>query len=362
MKKAIYVGLLLSTWTQLAAAQSSVTLYGVADAGAEYLTHANAAGDKLFRMTSGNVSGSRWGLRGVEDLGSGIKAVFALESGFDIDAGTSSHGGRLFGRQAFVGLDSNWGRLSLGRQHNVLFDLLSNYEPMVLAARYSALMVDPNFVGRYDNTIKYTGKFGPVTGIALYSFARGTSITTGGATSFATEQAADVRSDRAFSAGLEYAAGSFGATAIYDQQQGTAGIPGQGSGQRDRRIAAAGNVSFGKSTLFAGYRWLSGDIGSTASVPTRRNDLYWLGYRYQVAPALALTMAGYYVNDRKSGRDPWSAVASANYAFSKRTDAFLTVGYVKNKDNSNLGLNGFGVSVAPGQNQTGMMMNLRHKF
>ena len=98
------------------------------------IADASAAGDKLFRMTSGNVSGSRWGLRGVEDLGSGMKAVYVLESGFDLDSGVSSQGGRLFGRQAFAGIDHKWGRLTLGRQQNALFDLLINYEPMVLAA------------------------------------------------------------------------------------------------------------------------------------------------------------------------------------------------------------------------------------
>ncbi|AEI82950.1 hypothetical protein CNE_BB2p01390 (plasmid) [Cupriavidus necator N-1] len=51
-------------------------------------------------MTSGNVSGLRWGLPGVEDLGSGMKAVYTLESGFDLDSGASGQGGRQFGRQA----------------------------------------------------------------------------------------------------------------------------------------------------------------------------------------------------------------------------------------------------------------------
>lgn len=362
MRRTLCLGMLLATTAQLAAAQSSVTLYGVADIGFEYLSNANAQGDKLFRMTSGNVSGSRWGLRGVEDLGGGAKAVYVLESGFDLDAGASSQGGRLFGRQAFAGLENQWGRITLGRQQNALYDLLINYEPMVLAAHYSALMMDPNFVGRYDNTAKYTGKLGPVTAVALYSFARGTTITSGGASSFGSETAGDVKSDRAFGGGLEYAGGPFGLTLIYDQQQGTRGLTGQNSGQRDRRLAAAGNFTFGSSTLFAGYRWFSGNIGLAATAPGRRNDIYWLGYRLQATPALSLTAAGYYFNDKRSGQDPWSLVGSANYALSKRTDAFLTIGYARNRDNSNLGLNGFGSTIAAGQNQTGVTLNLRHKF
>ncbi|WP_349607765.1 porin [Cupriavidus sp. DF5525] len=341
----------------IASAQSSVTLYGVADIGIEFLNHANVNGNTLTRMSSGNVSGSRWGLRGTEDLGGGLKGLFVLESGFDLDTGVMSQGGRLFGRQAFVGLEHQWGRLTLGRQQNTLYDLLINYEPMVLAARYSALGFDSTLVGRYDNTAKYTGKFGPVTATAFYSFARGTTVTTATGSTIASETPGDVKSDRAFGGGVEYASGPFGATVIYDQQQGTRGNTGQNSAQADRRIAAAANFSFGNSTILAGYRWFNGDIGGA-----RRNDLFWLGYRYKATEALTLTGAGYYFNNKRNGQDPWELVASANYALSKRTDAFLTVGYVHNKDNSNLGLNGFGSTITPGASQTGVSLSMRHKF
>ncbi|MFX7140466.1 porin, partial [Acinetobacter baumannii] len=68
-------------------AQSSVTLYGVADVGIEYLSNvpSPSGGSNLVRMSSGNMSTSRWGLRGTEDLGGGLKALFELESGFTLD-------------------------------------------------------------------------------------------------------------------------------------------------------------------------------------------------------------------------------------------------------------------------------------
>lgn len=69
MKNKLYVGVLLAISTQIVSAQSSVTLYGVADIGLEFLSKANPAGNNLYRMTTGNISASRWGLRGVEDLG-----------------------------------------------------------------------------------------------------------------------------------------------------------------------------------------------------------------------------------------------------------------------------------------------------
>ncbi len=330
--------------------------------GIEYLSHANAAGDKVLRMSAGNLSGSRWGLRGVEDLGSGTKAVYVLESGFDLDSGVSTLGSRLFGRQAFVGLENTLGRITLGRQQNALFDLMINYDAVGMAARYSALMMDPSFAARYDNTVKYTGVFGPVTAVALYSFARGTAVASGTTTTFGTETPGDVKSDTAFGGGLEYSAGPVGVSLVYDQQQGTRGVAAQNSGQRNRRIAAATSFAFGDSTVLAGYRWFNGDIGVTAGAPAQRNDVYWLGYRYQVNPALRLTASGYYFNDKRSNQDPWSLVASATYALSKRTDVALIFGYARNRNNSNLGLNGFGSTITLGENQTGVVASLRHKF
>jgi predicted porin len=83
-------------------AQTSITLYGVIDEGINYTSN---AGDKsAYQLESGYAQGSRWGLKGSEDLGSGLKAIFDLENGFDASTGAFGQGGRMFGRQAFVGL------------------------------------------------------------------------------------------------------------------------------------------------------------------------------------------------------------------------------------------------------------------
>ena len=103
-------------------AQSSVTLYGVLDTGVEYVSHANADGKGIVRMPS--ITGelpSRWGLRGSEDLGGGYKAVFALESGFNVGNGTMGQGTRLFGRQSWVRIESPYGTLSFGRQYTMTY-------------------------------------------------------------------------------------------------------------------------------------------------------------------------------------------------------------------------------------------------
>ncbi|GAB7522798.1 hypothetical protein PBS_17820 [Paraburkholderia sp. 2C] len=107
---------------QIAHAQSSVTLYGLLDAGLQYTNNVGSGGS-LFRQTSGNINGSRFGMRGNEDLGGGLGAIFVLEGGFNINNGKSAQDGRLFGRQAFVGLSSKeYGTVSLGRQYDALTD------------------------------------------------------------------------------------------------------------------------------------------------------------------------------------------------------------------------------------------------
>jgi predicted porin len=135
-----------------AQAQSSVTLYGVIDTGLAYVSHANENGDHLFGMVNGTLSGPRWGLKGQEDLGGGLKAIFQLESGFDPGTGQSNQGGRLFGRQAFVGLSGNqWGTVTLGRQYDPSVDMVQgltgdNY--------WGAAFATPGDVDNYDNSLR----------------------------------------------------------------------------------------------------------------------------------------------------------------------------------------------------------------
>ena len=122
MKYKLALGSMLLGISASSFAQSSVTLYGIIDTGIELVTHANAAGDSVVRMPG--ITGefpSRWGIRGKEGLGGGLSAVFILESGFNTKAGTLNQGGRLFGRQAFVGLESPYGTLTFGRQYTMTY-------------------------------------------------------------------------------------------------------------------------------------------------------------------------------------------------------------------------------------------------
>ncbi|WP_313818991.1 porin [Cupriavidus sp.] len=346
-------------------AQGSITLYGVVDAGVEFLTNvpnaATGGSNNVVRMSAGNLSTSRWGLRGAEDLGGGLKAVFTLENGFDLDTGSANQGGRMFGRQAFVGLQNQYGTLSLGRHQTVLYDFSLAYDPMAIATRYSVLMHDKWMSGRADNSVKFTGQTG-----ALYY---GLFYSTGYDSSAGGEVPGDYKAGRKFSASVGYTAGPLSARVVYDEVRGSTVATDD---NRERRATLGASYDFGRARAFAGYRWYYGDFASSSL----RTNLYWIGANYQVTPAITLTGAAYYTDVRNSGGDPYSFVLSGTYAFSKRTDLYTIVAYAQNRDGSAMGLSGFGPSlnrsastltatteqVGAGQNQFGAIVGIRHRF
>lgn len=138
-----------------------VTLYGLLDASVEHLTDVGQGGASLNRMPglTGSVP-SRIGLRGSEDLGGGLRALFTMEQGLALDAGVLNQGGRAWGRQAFVGLSGDWGSLTLGRQYTMLY--WSQLDADILGPNaYGAASLDsylPN--ARADNALAWRAGLG----------------------------------------------------------------------------------------------------------------------------------------------------------------------------------------------------------
>ncbi|WP_321896188.1 porin [Paraburkholderia heleia] len=153
----------------VAVAQSSVTLYGEIDTGISYIN--NARGASVVKMRSGAWDGSRWGLIGSEDLGSGYHAIFKLENGFDSTSGSLGNGGRLFGRQSYVGLDSPYGTLTFGRQYDTIVD---NLGPILSNGRASSPIYDLDNAGNdwaTDNMIKFKSqRYYGLSGSVMYVF------------------------------------------------------------------------------------------------------------------------------------------------------------------------------------------------
>ncbi|WP_250500999.1 MULTISPECIES: porin [unclassified Caballeronia] len=176
-----------------ALAQSSVTLYGIISNGLGYFS--NQGGHSNWTMISGANQNNRVGFKIGEDLGGGLSAVGTLENGFDSNSGKLGQGGRMFGRQAFVGLSSStYGTLTVGRQYDMLWDYLDRIEPQAMGPGLGVSVgsndnIEGNF--RYSNSVKYAS---PVWGgfgfEALYAFSN---------------KAGSFQQNRAFSAGLNYA-------------------------------------------------------------------------------------------------------------------------------------------------------------
>lgn len=172
MKKSL-IALAVLAASSAAMAQSTVTLYGVADAwvGQTSTTDANGLKVKQTKIDSGGFNGSRWGLKGSEDLGGGLKAIFTLESGFNIDTGAGSTDG-LFNRQAFVGLQGGFGAVTLGRQYTAYDELRGATNQAYDTAFATTGGVWGNGIADYadraNNSIAYTSpSFGGVSGAVV---------------------------------------------------------------------------------------------------------------------------------------------------------------------------------------------------
>lgn len=167
MKKTLLAAALVAGFAGVAHAESSVTLYGLVDAGygyqgAETKFRGDYAHSKVrtreFGVQSGVMNGNRWGLKGQEDLGNGTSAIFVLESGFNSDDGHQAQGGRLFGRQAYVGLSGDsWGTFTIGRQYNAGDAFVAPIDPFGTGGAYAAAtnIFGNSLSERYDGAIKY---------------------------------------------------------------------------------------------------------------------------------------------------------------------------------------------------------------
>ncbi len=230
MKKTLLAAALALGFTGVAQAETSVTLYGLIDAGFGWHQEKgkvqNAAGETqtvkqtrtgLHDGASNGQSGSRFGLRGTEDLGNGLRAEFTLEQGFNIGNGGDHISGKQFSRQAWIGLaGDSWGSLRFGRQHNVGSDfLLGMIDPFgggFGVANGGRVFTAIN-TNRMDNSVKYvTPNFsGFQFGIA-YSFQHT------GAQSWKHEHKDD-SNYRAISTGIRYANGPLAVGLAYDQMK-----------------------------------------------------------------------------------------------------------------------------------------------
>ena len=367
MKKSIIALAVLAT-SGAAMAQSSVTLYGVVDAFAGYkkTTTVTAVGNRLVAsqasqtvIDSNGLNSSRWGLKGTEDLGGGMKAVFVLESGLSLDTGASASATSLFNRQAFVGLDnSSFGTVSVGRQYSAYdsvrgtflsaqanstsFDAtngtqLSQANLNTVAAYANAAVRTPaqataaaavlsgaaigsrigawaGYQTRIDNSIRYaTPSISGFQGAVVYGFGENKTATTN-----ATKSA---------SASLTYANGPIGIALVHAHDEPTSNFS-------VKNTAIGGYYDLGVAKAFVSF--------NRAKYSGFANQNEWaVGVR---APLGATTLVAQYAQSKGDdlGKNQ-SLGLEAQYSLSKRTTAYAAFNQTKvevlnNNKNSIVGL------------------------
>jgi predicted porin len=340
-------------------AQSSVTLYGLVDTSIRYLTNTDSHNDSQVAMGEGVETPSRFGLKGSEDLGDGLSAVFRLENQFQLWSGKLDNtADRLFQRNAYVGLSSSqYGTLTLGRQQSPFFDMMGNiYDPLTVGDYWQDSWVY-NGISHYltiNSAVKYSGTFAGLHVEGMYGFG-GTPGSVG--------------ADSMYGFTASYSLGGLSADVGFQQNDV--------SGKKFNMINVSTVYTFTPAVkVLAGWLHSQDNTGMTdanmqqAGAPTlqflspnRIDDSFYVGSSWQVTPPLALTVAGYYGHARNAAMldgtlgvgTNYSATLLAEYSLSKRTEVYGTVDFTR----------GTGAYLAdyPGRNnQTGVAIGLRNAF
>ncbi|MCK9516761.1 MAG: porin [Ottowia sp.] len=293
----------------VAVAQSSVTLYGVADAG---IGKVKSAGDDRVHMLSSSMMNngtSRLGVRGTEDLGGGLKAGFNFEQGLSLNDGQGNlSGGNTWSRAANVWIGGDWGTLTLGRRLNPSYDAEYMWE-LTGGANYYVAGPTYNYAGQGDT--RTSSQF-------MYA-----TPDIGG---FSAELAYVAKDDNAgkhkFDVGLMYQQGPIGVGLAINKTK-----------SEKTNYSLGGRYSFGQIDVAASYARVGDD-----STPTRERRRYTLGASYQMNPfTVTLDLARDVRNHTSVNNKKYTnGVLEGKYALSKRT--FVYAAYLRLDGDNNYGL------------------------
>jgi predicted porin len=370
-------------------AQSSVTLYGIIDVGIGY-THntavAPSAGNNsgnastTVGFNNGTLSGSRWGLKGTEDLGGGLSAVFQLENGFNPSTGALSSSGIEFNRQAYVGLSSNnYGTLTLGRQYDPTVDMI---QPLTEDNYFGSIFGTPGDIDNYDNnfrvnnTIKYVsptynglqfeGLYG-LGGIAGsvssgQSYGAGVSYTNGGLALAGAYFVAKTSNQTTFTSTTD--SGTFGSVINNGFINSNSLAIGRVGGQY-----AFGAFTAGASYSNVRYKPVSAFVAGNSKTETFNSGAVYLNYQLTSAELVGL---GYNLTRSSgvSGATYHEVSLGSDYSLSKRTDLYLVGAYQKANGQTVSGgvlvpaaasIGSYGINSGT-SSQAMVILGMRHKF
>lgn len=379
-----------AAFSGLAQAQSTVTLYGLVDDGFSLVT--NSGGAHQYSLASGGMQSDRWGLRGTEDLGGGFSALFVLENGFDVNSGKLGQGGLEFGRQAYVGLSSNYGSALLGRQYDSVVDYVGR---LAFADTFGAsVAAHPGDVNNFNNTYRVNNAvkfksvdYGGLTFGGLYSLG-GVAGQTG--------------RNQVYSLGAGYSNGPvvlgvgylnarnpnvslFGNSTSGAILSTTSNISspvyaGFGSANTYQVIGAGGTYVLGAATLGATYsniRFMN--LGASYTSPLKGQSGTFnngeVSFLYRLSPALLVGAAYDYTRGSEVNGHPSAQYHQGSlgidYFLSKRTDIYA-VGTYQHASGDTLSSAGStivpavaaisGLTASTNQNQLVARVGIRSKF
>mgnify|MGYP006341532193 FL=1 len=385
-----------SAFAQASTSTSSVQLYGIVDVAYRHTNNEGAGKDGLSKMIGGGMSQSRWGINVDEDLGGGSKALVVLENRLNADDGSVS---TPFFQLSYVGLQGPYGRLTAGRQWNVLFDVVTStyasfpYSPYMEAYKPELGMA---MGGRTSNMLKYTFATPDrsFVGSLQYSFDENndTKALEAGLPASAAQVPAYVGSTLGGGAWqtaggyLRYAANGFalgggfmrttlpGGTDVDAWTLGGSYRTGPwyfstGYGLNKAKYAAVTSPVQGFRNVvdraILGQFWAGQTNGGFQPGDADKRQLFKVGVGYQLTPQLNLG-AHYFRGKQSGGVKNGGAsngnvnfyVAVADYAFSKRTDAYFGVDHTSISGGSAIVLD----AASGARSRTGVTMGIRHRF
>ena len=350
-----------------AAAQSSVTLFGVVDEGIRYTTHADPQGDSRVQLANG-ANESLWGFKGAEDIGGGTKVVFQLENRFFPNTGATDPAYPFF-NTAFVGLQSSsYGKLTMGRQINPLTDAVvgafvtNAWLPTFYQFRPEVMMAQGVWT---SNMVKYAARWQSLTAELSYAFG-------GNAGAFG--------SGSQIGASILYLPGAplRLAAAYLDSRDAVNGSA------HFKSWTAGGSYSFGDTTVNAGWavnRQDAGFVGNFPNGPFTPPELSALKFNTFSAREMFFGGVTQLIgNATHLSANVWRTIQTgktqtadgnatqfqllADYNWSKRTDTYLEADYSLYRGGM-VGAQFQGInalSSAYGTTQLGIMAGIRHTF
>lgn len=314
MRKTILPLLALGALSGAAAAQTSVTVYGVLDT---YYTHDSGGnpGGAVSAIDGGfaSLTGTRLGFKGREELGNGLSALFTAEMGFGGDTGALDASGTGFGRQSFVGLQGSAGVIKLGRQYNPLFNGGVKYDPFFggLEGAYNRV-ISLGAGKRLNNALVYATPtdLAGFNAEAAYGFG---------------EVAGSAAQGRVLALSVGYAAGAFSANLIHNSANNLPPIPQAMVTTKNTGLGASYGLGWGKLSMLYQFNRNDAKVGALGN-----HDLL-LGATLPFDASTVMTSYVRHKNHVLANADTVQVALGYSYRLSKRTTLYASYARIANE-------------------------------